>query len=128
MSASKKTVMIVDDTRFVRNYVGSMVERAGYAIVATAENGSEAVERYKKHKPDVVTMDVVMPVMDGIEALGNILEIDPNANVVMLTSIGAEDQLNEAKEIGAKGYLLKPVKKGQLLEVLNKLAPITVEA
>ena len=115
-------LMIVDDASFMRISIRQMVEDHGFQIVAEASDGSEAVEQYKKYKPDIVTMDITMPNMSGIEALKTIKSIDVNAKIIMVSAMGQESLIKEAVLNGAKSFIVKPFKKEKLLEVLNGVA------
>ena len=114
-------VLVCDDAKFMRTMISSILTGAGWAVVGEAENGLQAVEEYKKLDPDVVTMDMVMPEMGGVDALREILKDDPSARVVMCTAMGQDALIAEANEIGAKGVLLKPFASEGLLEILDKV-------
>lgn len=124
-------VMIVDDAKVMRIHLGNMLKKLGHEIVAEAENGHAAVELYKYHKPDFVTMDITMPfetstkdfaqVKDGIDAVKQIKLEFPDAKIVMVTSHGEQDKVIRAIQNGASNYLLKPIDMKKLQEVLKKL-------
>ena len=116
-----KKVMLVDDTKFMRMMLANILKPKGYEIVAEAGDGLEAVEKYNSLKPDVVTMDIVMPNMDGIEAVRNITSSDGNAKVIMVTAVGQESKVKEAIEAGARGYIVKPFQAPQVLEEVEKV-------
>lgn len=116
-----KRVLVVDDSVFIRQSVKVMLERNGFEVVGEAENGIIAINKYKILKPDIVTMDITMREMDGIEALKKIIEIDPQANVVMLSALGQETKVRSAILAGAKNFIVKPFKEDHLLKVLNSL-------
>lgn len=116
-----KRVLVVDDSVFIRQSVKVMLERNGFEVVGEAENGIIAINKYKILKPDIVTMDITMREMDGIEALKKIIEIDPQANVVMLSALGQETKVRAAILAGAKNFIVKPFKEDHLLKVLNSL-------
>lgn len=115
-------VLIVDDSRTSRKILRAVLEEAGYNVVDEALNGAEGIEKYKQHQPAVCTMDITMPVMDGIEALKEIRAFDPNAKVVMLTAAGQQSKIVEAVKSGAAEFITKPFEKE---EVLRTLAEIT---
>ncbi len=118
-----KKVLIVDDAQFMRKKLRSCLENTGkYEVVGEAENGLLAVENYKKLKPDVVTMDIIMPEMDGIDAVKKILEFDPNARILMVSSVGLEQNIQEATKAGAKNFILKPFENETFLDVLDGVA------
>ena len=100
--------LVVDDSSFQRTIVSNTIED-WFDIVATAENGKEAIEEFKKEKPDVVTMDIMMPEMDGITAVKNIKELSPETIIVMVTSVKQKEEMREAARAGADGYVTKPV-------------------
>ncbi len=112
-------VLMVDDSSVVRRLGAQMLRSEMFEICGEAADGYEAVQMYKELKPDVVTMDVNMPVMTGIESLRQILAHDPKARVVMVTSEGHRDMVIEAMKIGAKGYVVKPFKKDPFCEQLK---------
>ena len=122
------TVLVVDDVAVMRFTIKEKLKNLGHEVIAEAENGKEAVEQYKKHLPDFVTMDVTMPEVDGIkngiDSLKAILEFDSTATVLMLTSHGEEKLVIEAVGLGAKGYILKPVNEEKIKNTLSKLAYI----
>ena len=99
-------VMVVDDSPIIIRKLTALLNTLGYVVVKTAENGVEAVETYEQYKPDVVTMDVTMPEMDGIEATQAIMSKFPEAKIVMVTSHGQETMVLNALKAGAKGYIL----------------------
>lgn len=116
-------VLVVDDTFIMRNMVSKKLTELGHNVIGEAVNGEEAVAKYTELVPDLVTMDITMPEMNGLEALTAIMEMDPNATVMMITAHGEENKVIEAIKIGAKGYLLKPLTKEALEEGLRKIFP-----
>lgn len=116
-----KKILIVDDAGFMRLALKTTLETNGYEVVGEAENGRQAVELYKLYKPEIVTMDITMPVMDGIAALSEIIAFDSKANVIMLSAMGQEANIREAVMLGAKGFVVKPFKEEHLLKTLSKL-------
>ena len=102
------TVMIVDDSLFMRKMLRDILEEEGYEIAAEASDGEEAVRKYKEHRPDLTTLDIVMPNKTGMEALQEIMAFDPDARVVMCSAIGQESFTSAAKQAGAKAFILKP--------------------
>lgn len=111
------TVLVVNDSRYLRENLRELLEKAGCEVVDT-DNGISAVTLYSRIKPDLVMLDVLMPDQDGIETLKQILNIDKNANVVMVTDFGLENYLLEARELGASGCIIKPFKLKHLKKVL----------
>lgn len=116
-----KKVMIVDDSAFIRKTLRNMLEEAGYGIVCEAVNGEEAVQLYKEYKPDIVTMDITMPVMDGVTALEKIKAYDNTADVIMVTSAGQQKKVIQALKLGAYEFCMKPLDKDELLKVFKEL-------
>ena len=116
-----KTVLVVDDAAFMRVTIKNMLEKNGYNVVAEAENGKVAVQRYKELKPDIVTMDITMPEMDGISALKAIMQEDKNAKVIMLSAMGQQGMVKDAVLAGAKGFVVKPFKEETVIAALSKL-------
>jgi len=116
-----KTVLIVDDALFMRMTIRKMLEKSNYEVIGEAANGAISVELYKQLLPDIVTMDITMPEMSGIDALKIIKAFDPKANVIMVTALGQEGMVKEAIISGAKNYLVKPFTEEGLLQVLDRL-------
>ncbi|WP_094605108.1 Chemotaxis protein CheY [Sporomusa silvacetica DSM 10669] len=116
-----KTVLIVDDMLFMRMALKSILEKNGFSVIGDAENGVEAVKKYKECAPDLVTMDITMPEMSGLEALKKIKEYDENAKVIMVSAMGQERFVKEAIMNGANYFIAKPFKEAKVLETLNKV-------
>lgn len=116
-----RSVLIVDDAAFMRLLIKSALEKNGFAVIGEAGNGREAVKFYKTLKPDIVTMDITMPDMTGLEALSSIMEFDSKAKIVMISSMGQEAFVREAVIKGAKSFLVKPFKENQLVKTLEKV-------
>ena len=119
-------VLIVDDAMFMRNMIaeifnGKKYKEEDYQVVAEAENGIEAVEKYKEHNPDIVTMDIVMPEMTGIEALKEIMGLDSGANVIMCSALGQDSLVMEALDAGAKDFIVKPFQPEKVLDVVTRI-------
>jgi two-component system chemotaxis response regulator CheY len=114
-------VLIVDDTAFMRKLLKSILFGAGFDIAGEAENGKQAIEQYKSLKPDIVTMDVVMPEMTGIDALKQIKSIDKDAKIVMCTAVGQEKIVKTAIKLGARGYIIKPFQAPKVIEEIKKV-------
>lgn len=114
-------ILITDDAMFMRMLLGGTLKKLGHTIVAEASNGLEAVEMYKRHKPDLVTMDITMPEIDGIEALKRIMEVDPNAKVIMVSAMGQQVMVLDAIKAGAKDFLVKPFDETRVSEAINKI-------
>jgi CheY-like chemotaxis protein len=116
-----KRILIVDDSAVMRKNLKSILSRAGYEVVAEATNGEEAVRAYASHKPDLVTMDVTMPVLNGIEAVKRIVAADGEAKIVVVSAFDQRSMLFEAMENGASHYIIKPITADKLLAVVDKL-------
>ncbi|MFO7818869.1 MAG: response regulator [Halanaerobacter sp.] len=114
-------VLVIDDNLVMRRNIKNMVEQLGHTVVGEAEDGNEAVYKYKECEPDVVTLDIVMPVVDGIEALKRLRGNDPEAKVIMVTSLGHKSKVLKAIELGASHYVVKPIKVEDLSRVLNEV-------
>ncbi len=115
-----KRVLIVDDAAFMRLNLKNILKE-NYEIAGEAENGQQAVEMYQELKPDFVTMDITMPVMDGLEAIKEIKKIDPEANIIVCSAMGQQKMIIKAIEAGAKDFIVKPFKEQRVLEAIEKL-------
>ncbi len=120
-SSVSRRVLIVDDAVVMRMMIKGILAKSGFEIVGEAQNGVEAVEKYVELHPDLVTMDVVMPEMDGIAAVRQILSHDPAARIVMCTSMGQQALVVEAIQAGAKSFITKPFQPPKIVETLNKV-------
>ena len=116
-----KSILIVDDAAFMRMMLKDILTKNGYEVVGEAENGAKAVEKYKEVTPDLVTMDITMPEMDGISALKNIRSIDSNAKVVMCSAMGQQTMVIESIQAGAKDFIVKPFQPDRVLEAVKKV-------
>jgi two-component system chemotaxis response regulator CheY len=119
---ARLNIMVVDDSQITAKKIRSMLESLGHTVIQMARNGREAVSRYQATKPDLVTMDITMPDMDGIEATRQIMAADEYAKIVVVTSHGQEEMVRGAMEAGAKGYILKPFDESKLRTVLDKIS------
>ena len=115
------TVLIIDDAAFMRISIKNMLTKNGYDVVGEAENGLIGVELYKELQPDIVTMDITMPEMSGLDALKEITKVDPKAKIVMVSAMGQESMVREAIVSGAKGFIVKPFKEEGIIAALKKL-------
>ena len=115
-------VLIADDARFMRQLIRDIIEPEGYEVVGEAEDGRAVVEAFKQHNPDLVTMDVVMPKCSGIDAVKEILKINPSAKIAMVSALGQEQLVTEALQAGAADYIVKPFKPDAVLATLRKVA------
>ena len=116
-----KRVLIVDDAAFMRVSIRNMVIKNGFEVAGEAENGQVAVQKYADLRPDIVTMDITMPAMNGLDALKAIRQIDPAAVVVMVSALGQESMVRDAVLSGAKGFVVKPFKEETITAALAKL-------
>ena len=114
-------ILIVDDSKTSRKFLRNMLEEAGHKIVAEAVNGAEGVEKYRIYHPDIVTMDITMPVLDGIDAVGEIMKMDPAAKVIMVTAAGQRTNLVEALKRGAADFIQKPFESEIILNTIEKV-------
>ena len=114
-------VLVVDDAAFMRMMVKDILSKNGYEVVGEAENGMKAVEKYQELKPDLTTMDITMPEMDGIQALKNIKGADANACVIMCSAMGQQAMVIEAIQAGAKDFIVKPFQADRVLEAVKKV-------
>ena len=116
-------ILVVDDSMFVAKQIGQILSSEGYEIVATAADGAAGVDKYKEFFPniDLVTMDITMPVMDGISALENIMKFDANANVIMISALGKQDLVKKSLLLGAKNYIVKPLDRKKVLERIRQV-------
>lgn len=115
-----KTLMVVDDSKIVYLSMVKMLEGTEFEIIHYCRSGEECVEAYESCHPDLVTMDIVMPGEDGLEAAKALLEKHPEARIIMVSSLAYDDTMDEAKKIGTKGFIYKPLQKENVLERLHK--------
>lgn len=116
-----KKVLIVDDAMFMRKLLNDILSKAGYEVVAEAGNGEEAFNKYKEHSPDLVTMDITMPEVSGIEGVKLIKEKYPDAKILMCSAMGQESMVIESVKAGAKGFLVKPFVEEKVIAEVKKL-------
>jgi len=115
-----KTVLITDDTAFMRMTLRSVIQKNGFQVVGEAADGVEAVKKYVELKPDLVTMDITMPKMDGITAIREIMKIDSDAKIIVCSAMGQKPMVIDALNAGAKDFLVKPFDAQRVIEALNK--------
>ena len=116
-----RTVLICDDAIFMRTMVGDILTQAGFEVVGEAETGVQAVAQYQALRPDLVTMDIVMPDMGGIDAVREITRLDPDAKVLMCSAMGQQSLVVEAIQAGAKDFIVKPFQPGRVLEAVQRV-------
>lgn len=115
------TVLVCDDAVFMRTMISDILTQAGFDVVGEAESGTQAVEKYRALKPDLVTMDIIMPDMGGIEAVRAITEFDPQARVLMCSAMGQQALVAEAIQAGAKDFVVKPFQPSRVLEAVQRV-------
>ena len=113
-------IMIVDDAAFMRMLLKDILEGNGFQIVGQATNGNESIQKYRELNPDVVTMDIMMPGMDGIQAIKGIKAMDPDARIIICSAMGQKERVVEAIKAGAKDFIFKPFKPEQVIQTLRK--------
>lgn len=114
-------VLVVDDAAFMRMMIKDILRKGGYEVIGEAEDGSKAVEKFKELRPDLVTMDITMPDMDGISAVKEIRKIDPNAMIIMCSAMGQQAMVIDAIQAGAKDFVVKPFQPERVLEAVRKV-------
>ncbi len=114
-------ILIVDDSKTSRKILRGILEENGHEIISEAGNGKEAVSKYIELKPDITTMDITMPVMNGLDALKQIVDYDKNAKVVMITAAGQKTKMVDAVKYGASDFLAKPFDSDQIIDIINKV-------
>lgn len=115
-----KSVLIVDDSIFIYESIKEMLSDSSFQVIGHAKSGETAMELYDELHPDLVTMDIIMPDMNGLDSARNILERYPDAKILMISSLAYDDTIREAEEIGACGFLSKPIEKDILIEALDQ--------
>ena len=115
-------VLIADDALFMRMRLKDILEKNGFTVAGEAENGAVAVEKYRELAPDITTMDITMPVMDGITAVKEILKFDPRAKIIVCSAMGQQTVFVDAIQAGAKDFIVKPFQEGRVLEALRRVA------
>jgi len=114
-------IMIVDDAIFMRQVLKEILTEVGYEIAGEVGRGNEVLDTYKEVKPDLVTMDIMLPGIDGIEAVKQIIKHDPEAKIIMISALGQDELVDEALDAGALGFIVKPFIPSQVLEVIKKV-------
>ncbi|GGH69587.1 chemotaxis protein CheY [Compostibacillus humi] len=115
-----KKILIVDDAAFMRMMIKDILTKNGYEVAGEAQDGAQAVEKYKELNPDLVTMDITMPEMDGITALKEIRKINPDAKVIMCSAMGQQAMVIDAIQAGAKDFIVKPFQADRVIEAIQK--------
>jgi two-component system chemotaxis response regulator CheY len=114
-------VLVVDDAKFMRLTIGNILTKSNHTVIGEAENGRDAVSLYRDHQPDLVTMDITMPEMNGIEAVREIVKDFPKAKIIMCSAMGQQRLIVEAIEAGAKDFIVKPFDESRVLEAVKRV-------
>lgn len=114
-------ILVTDDAEFMRITLQKMLEKNGHKVIGFAGNGEEALKKYKELKPDIVTMDITMPDVDGIEGTRRIKQFDPNAKIIICSAVGQERMIMEAIKAGALNFIVKPFKEEKIIEAISKI-------
>lgn len=114
-------ILMVDDSKTSRKILRGILEEDGHEVIGEAVNGKDGIDKYNELHPDITTMDITMPVMDGLEALKQIMDIDKHAKVVMVTAAGQKTKMVDAVKYGAAEFLAKPFDASQIIEIINKV-------
>ncbi|GGP12389.1 response regulator [Oceanobacillus neutriphilus] len=115
-----KKILIVDDAAFMRMMIKDILTKNDFEVVAEAQDGNEAVEKFKESHPDLVTMDITMPEKDGLAALKEILQVNPDAKVIMCSAMGQQAMVIDAIQAGAKDFIVKPFQAERVIEAIQK--------
>ena len=113
-------VLIVDDSKLIRNIIKDELEKKGHKIVAEATNGKEAIEYFKEKNPDLITMDITMDEMDGLEAIQEIFKLNKKAKIIVVSALGQDELINSAIDMGVLDFIIKPFEPGRLIKSVNK--------
>jgi two-component system chemotaxis response regulator CheY len=113
-------ILIVDDAAFMRMMIRDILTKSGYEVVGEAQDGAQAIEKFKELHPDLITMDITMPEMDGITALKEIRKLDSNARVIMCSAMGQQSMVIDAIQAGAKDFIVKPFQPDRVIEAIKK--------
>ena len=127
VGARAPRLLVVDDATIMRMRIAGIAREAGWEVVAEATNGREGRDRYAEHRPDLVTLDIVMPELDGVETLREIRAADPNARVVMVSAVDQRAKLRECFALGALDFVVKPFDKERLMSLFGKYAAVVRE-
>ncbi len=115
------TVLVCDDAIFMRTMIADILQQSGFEVIGEAETGVQAIEKYQQLQPDLVTMDIVMPDMGGIDAVREITKLDPNARILMCSAMGQQALVVEAIQAGAKDFVVKPFQPSRVLEAVQRV-------
>lgn len=114
-------VLVVDDAKFMRMTLSNILNKAGHEVIGEGENGKEAISLYRELKPDLVTLDITMPEMSGLEAVREIKKEFPSAKVIMCSAMGQQKMVVEAIEAGAKDFIVKPFDEARVVDAINRI-------
>jgi len=117
---AKGRILVVDDAAFMRMFLKNILTEGGYEVIGEATNGKEAIEKYKELKPDLVTMDITMPEMDGIQAIKEIRKSFADANIIVCSAMGQQAMVIESIQAGAKDFIVKPFQQSRVIEAVTK--------
>lgn len=112
-------ILLADDSAFMRKVLSDILVKNGYTTLVEAENGTQAVAKFTSEKPDLMLMDIIMPELDGISVLKEV--VPKGAQVIVISAVGQEDMINQAKTLGAKGYIIKPFEEAQVISEIQKI-------
>ena len=113
-------VLVVDDAAFMRKMVSDALTKGGHEVVGEGANGEEAVALYQELKPELTTLDITMPEKDGLQALKDIMTLDPNARIIMCSALGQESKVLESIKLGARDFVVKPFQPDRVLDAVSK--------
>ncbi len=116
-----KGILIVDDASFVRTMIKNILTKNGFNVVDEAEDGAEAIEKYKRLQPELIIMDIIMPEVDGIQATREIKKLNPDAKIIICSAVGQQGMIDEAIQAGAEDFIVKPFEAGCLIEAVKKM-------
>jgi two-component system chemotaxis response regulator CheY len=116
------SVLLVDDSQFMRDTLRNILAEAGYEIVAEAVDGIDALEKYKQFRPDITTLDIIMPVKNGLDTLNDIITFEDSAKVVMCSAVGQEQLIIAAQKAGARDFILKPFNPERVKDIIKRVA------
>ncbi|MGL4800535.1 MAG: response regulator [Cellulosilyticaceae bacterium] len=118
------TFLVVDDAAFMRTVLKKMLTEAGYEVLGEAGNGMEAIQLAEQLKPDMMTLDITMPEMDGLQAIEGILRVSPDTQIIMCSAMGQQSKVVEAIKKGAKDFIVKPFEKTRVLQAISKVSSL----
>lgn len=116
-----KTALVVDDAAIIRIMLNKVFSRNGVEVIGQAKTGEEAIELYKAERPDLVTMDITMPGLDGISTIQSIMSFDPTARIIVVSALGQQNKMQKSLAAGARDYLVKPIKEEQLMATVRRV-------